>query len=236
MQRRIIENDAQPSLPRQRQQDFRDVRLIEIVSEHLERESRIVEYPIEHIKHLLARGLAHPIVNLRKGYRLSVFVGAGLRVGVEIQLLGLRNDRRVFSEVMHIGSRLHVSPGKSKRKRAFFERPNRHLHRDTQGRVQRLHRTDGIKVARSDRVGVVAKRGRKPLMGRARIMGPAVFLDGGIHSRVRRLTRNRPVFGGLLKLKEVLQIKAGHLSRRLAKDRETRKIFCIVAALEVEGQ
>jgi hypothetical protein len=44
------------------------------------------------------------------------------------------------------------------------------------------------------------------------------------------------VFGGLLKLKEILQIKAGHLSRRLAKDCETRKIFCVVPALEVEGQ
>jgi len=54
--------------------------------------------------------------------------------------------------------------------------------------------------------------------------------------RFRRLTRNRPVFGGLLKLKEILQIKAGHLSRRLAKDCETRKIFCVVPALEVEGQ
>jgi hypothetical protein len=44
------------------------------------------------------------------------------------------------------------------------------------------------------------------------------------------------VFGGLLKLKEILQIKPGHLSRRLAKDCETRKIFCVVPALEVEGQ
>jgi hypothetical protein len=44
------------------------------------------------------------------------------------------------------------------------------------------------------------------------------------------------VFGGLLKLNEILQIKAGHLSRRLAKDCETRKIFCVVPALEVEGQ
>ena len=62
--------------------------------------------PVEHIKDLLARGLTHPVVNLREGYGLSVVVCAGLRVGVEIQLLGLWHDRRVFSEVMHIGLRL----------------------------------------------------------------------------------------------------------------------------------
>src|SRR5262245_61017454 len=80
--------------------------------------------------------------------------------------------------MMHIGSRLHVSPGKSERKRAFFERPNGHFHRHTQIRVQRLHGTGGIKVARSDRVGVITKGWGNPLMGRARIVVQRYFWIG----------------------------------------------------------
>jgi hypothetical protein len=67
-------------------------------------------------------------------------------------------------------------------------------------------------------------------------MGPAVFLDRSIHRRVRRLARDLLVFAGILKLKIVLQIIAGHLSRRLAKDCETRKFFGVVLAREIEGQ
>ena len=73
-------------------------------------------------------------------------------------------------------------------------------------------------------------------MGRARIMGPAVFLDRSIHGRVRRLARDLLVFAGIFELKIVLQIIAGHLSGWLAKDCETRKFFGVVLAREVEGQ
>ena len=235
MQLRIVQNHAQAPLLCQRQHDFYDVRFVEVVGEHLERKARIVEHLVEHGKNLLARGLAHPAVDLRKGDRLSV-VGAGLRAGVEFKVLGLGDDRRARPEMMDIGSRLHVSPGESERDRAFLERPNGRFHRGAQAGVQRLHGPGGVEVARSHRVGVIPKRRRNPLMGRARIMGPAVFLDGSIRGGVGLLACDLLVFAGIFKLKIVHQIIAGHLPRRLAKDREARKIFSVVRALKIERQ
>src|SRR5215469_1634027 len=232
---RVVQNDMHPSLLRQSQQDLYDVGFIEIISEHLERERRIVEHTVDHIEDSLARGLTHPVVDLRKSKRLPV-VGAGLCVGIEIEILGLGNDWRIFPEMADIRFRLHVSPGESELKRAFFERSDTHFDRDAKRGVQSLHRTIGVEVARSDRVGVFAKRWRHSLMSGARVMGPAEFLDRSIDCRGRFLAGDLSVFAGVLELKFVLQIVSRHLSGRLAEDRKTRKIFCLVPNREVEGE
>src|SRR5271163_2062456 len=73
-------------------------------------------------------------------------------------------------------------------------------------------------------------------MSGARIVCPAVFLDRSIRRRVGGLAGDLLVFAWILKPKIVLQVIAGHLSGRLAEDRETRKFLGVVLAGEVEGQ
>ena len=103
MQGGIVEDHADATLLGQREQDFENVRGVEVVGKHVQLEFLVFQHLIEDGENLVLGREPQPIVLLREGVILTRAVLARHLLGIEKQFLALWPEDGLGAEMMHEG-------------------------------------------------------------------------------------------------------------------------------------
>src|SRR6266545_2437134 len=138
MERGIIEDEPDTALPRELQQDLKQVRLVQVVREHVQVQFLVRQHFIQYAENLLPGRETQPFVFLLKRELLAGRVDTGFHRRIEQQLPSLGPDGRLETEVVNERLRLSKSAREAKLESVLLKRRHVDVHSRAQRRIDRF--------------------------------------------------------------------------------------------------